>query len=282
MFEVGLSVPGTPDINITEETFREYRDAGLKHLELSYSKIDTFFDFSKMKSYADKYGLNLWSYHLPFLPFTEIDISNPKLADYTVDFLSKLIKRAAEEADIHLIVIHPSGEPIEEDERATRMECAKKSLARLAEFAMQYGTTLAVEDLPRTCLARNSDELLELVSAHDALRICFDTNHLLNEHNEDFVKKAADKMVTIHVSDYDFGDERHYLPGEGMIDWQSLIHTLKECGYKGPWLYEVGRGSSNKIARVRDLAPADYTRNAEELFADKEITLIERTYLMRN
>ncbi len=282
MFEIGLSVPGTPDIKITEETFREYRDAGIKHLELSFSKIDGIFDFREMKRLADKYALNIWSYHLPFLPFTKVDISNPELADYSVEFLSGLIACAADEADIHLIVIHPSGEPIEDSERPIRMACAKKSLARLAEFAKGYGTTIAVEDLPRTCLAKNSDELLELISAHDALRVCFDTNHLANEKNEDFLARIADKLVTVHVSDYDFGDERHYLPGEGMINWQSLISALKASGYKGPWLYEVGRGSSNKISRCRDLVPADYSRNADELFNNKEITLLEREYLMRN
>ncbi len=281
MFEIGLSVPAMPDINITEETFREYCDAGIKHIELSFSKIDGIFDFREMKRLADKYDINIWSYHLPFLPFSEVDISNPALADYSVEFLGGLIRRAAEEGDIHLIVIHPSGEPIEESERAERMECSKKSLARLADIASSCGTTIAVEDLPRTCLARNSDELLELVSAHDALRICFDMNHLANEKNADFLERVKDKLVTVHVSDYDFGDERHYLPGEGMIDWQKMLSDLKAAGYKGPWLYEVGRCSSNKISRCRDLVPADYTRNAHELFENREITLLEREYLMR-
>ncbi len=282
MFEIGLSVPGTPDIKISETDFCDYRNAGIKHIELSFSKMDEIFDFAEMKRLADKYSINIWSYHLPFLPFSAIDISNPALADYTVEFLSALIKRAAEEADIHLVVIHPSGEPIEESERQMRMECAKKSLARLAEFAKGYGTVIAVEDLPRTCLARNSNELLELISVHDALRICFDMNHLLDEKNEDFLERVKDKLITVHVSDYDFGDERHYLPGEGMTDWQKMLTNLKASGYKGPWLYEVGRCSSNKISRSRDLVPADYSRNAYELFNNKEITLLERTYLMRD
>ncbi len=282
MFKIGLSVPGKADPIITEKDFSEYREAGIDCLELSWGRLGFDFDFKEMKCLADKYGIELWSYHLPFLPFSEIDISNPALADYTVDFLSDLIRRAAEDADIHLIVIHPSGEPIEESERGVRMECAKRSLKKLADFAKGYGVTIAVEDLPRTCLGRNSDEILELISVHDELRVCFDTNHLLEEKNEDFLANTAHKLVTVHISDYDFGDERHYLPGEGMIDWQMLIAKLREAGYKGPWLYEVGRSASNKIRRVRDFIPSDYSRNAEELFAGKEPTLIEREYLMRN
>ncbi len=281
MFKIGLSVPGRADIKITEEMFREYSEAKISSLELSFSHMDGIFDFKEMKRLADKWGLELWSYHLPFLPFDRIDISNPELADFTVELLSGLIKRAAEEADIHRVVIHPSGEPIDESERPMRIACAKRSLKRLSEAAKSVGTTVAVEELPRTCLGRNSDELLEMISADDSLRVCFDTNHLLTERGVDFVKRLADKIVTIHVSDYDLGDERHYLPGEGMIDWQQLIKALSDAGYNGPWLYEVGRGATNKIVRSRDLVPEDYSRNARELFENKDITLLERRYLMR-
>ena len=115
--------------------------------------------------------------------------------------------------------------------------------------------------------------------ADKRLRSCFDTNHLLSESHEDYIKAVCKYMNTSHVSDYDFIDERHLLPGEGSVDWQKLLSDLSENGYAGLWLYELGFGESPRIKRERDLTPADFSRNAVELFSGNEPTLIEREYL---
>jgi sugar phosphate isomerase/epimerase len=81
-------------------------------------------------------------------------------------------------------------------------------------------------------------------------------------------------MITSHVSDYDFVDERHLLPGEGKVDFEKLLSDLFENGYVGGWLYEVGFGASPRIERERDLTPADFKRNALELFSGDTPTVI--------
>ena len=157
------------------------------------------------------------------------------------------------------------------------MECAKKSLARLAEIAAECGAIIAVENLPRTCLGRDSAEILELISAHPLLRVCYDTNHLLSESYKDFTKAVGSKIVALHISDYDFVNERHLLPGEGKIDWNDLLDTLMtNFVYPGTvWLYEVSPKNTNNIERVRELTPLDYEKNAFEIFQGKELTNIE-------
>jgi sugar phosphate isomerase/epimerase len=260
-YRVGISTCGYPVEKTDEAYFSALRDGGICDLELSAKKDDAFkYDFGKLDELAWKYGIKLWSLHLPFMPFEEIDISKPSLAEETVKRLSELIRRAATEAGITKFVIHPSGEPIADEERRERMECAKKSLKELAAVAAEYGAVIAVENLPRTCLGRNSDEILELISVHENLRVCFDTNHLLNEDNETFISRVGDKIVTIHVSDYDFIDERHWLPGEGKVDWQKLIDALKKTGYNGPWMYEI-------VFKYRDriLTTHDFAENAHKL-----------------
>ena len=176
---------------------------------------------------------------------------------------------------IKLFVVHPGGEPITDEMRSVRLECAKKSLARLAEYAKEFGGIICIEDLPRTCLGRNSEEMLELLSAHDDLRSCFDTNHLLSlEKPHEYVRKIADKIVTLHVSDYDFLDERHWLPGEGDVDWQALYNALREIGYNGVWMYELGLPSPNSIVRERVLTRIDFVNNGREIFEGKPLTVL--------
>jgi sugar phosphate isomerase/epimerase len=172
-------------------------------------------------------------------------------------------------------VVHASGEPIADPERRDRMECAKRSLKRLAEAAAECGATIAVENLPRTCLGRDSAEVAELISAHPLLRVCFDTNHLLTESHADFLKALGPKIVTTHISDYDFVDERHLLPGEGKIDWKKFISDLVASGAPTGWIYEVPPKNTKNIERVRELTPLDLERCAFEIFNGDEITRIE-------
>ena len=136
----------------------------------------------------------------------------------------------------------------------------------MAEIADCYGAVIAVENLPRTCLGNCSKEILELISVDTRLRVCFDTNHLLGEKMETFILAVGNKIITTHVSDYDAINERHWLPGEGVIDWGNLIDALEKVGYKGPWLYEIGFGIPKTILRDRELTCADFARNAKEVF----------------
>lgn len=272
MYKIGLS---TPCRNITEENLTSYRAAGLTVMEIS-DRMEGYacFDYERARALADQYGVKLHSMHLPFMPFTEIDISAPALAEATTEYYRGLIEKGAS-IGIKIFVLHPSGEPIKE-ERSIRIETAKKSLARLAEIASANGAVIAVENLPRTCLGRNSAEISELLSAHEALRACFDTNHLLAEPTADFMRNIKNKIITTHISDYDFVNERHWLPGEGKIDWQEVLSMLAEFGYEGPWMYELSLNCPKTILRDRALCYDDLMRNAEELFSGKAPTVISK------
>lgn len=270
MYKIGLSTTGE---KINEKTIAEYAESGIEYIEISAGKKETdAICFEELKEWSQKYGVKIWSLHLPFYPFDVIDISNEELADFTVDYLSDLIKKASL-IGIDKFIIHASGEPIDEDKRKERMSCAKKSLFKLCQVAKACGATICVEDLPRTCLGRSADDILELLEAHPDLKVCFDTNHLLGEDNVEFVKRIGNKIVTLHVSDYDFINERHWLPGEGKNDWQGILKVLDEIGYQGIWLYEINRECPNTIVRPRRIEFSDFVRNAHEVFENKEITV---------
>ena len=274
MLQVGLSL-GVLSQN--EEVFRQCKAAGITQAEISVGRLTglTTLDFAAMRRLADRYGVELWSFHLPFSPFETLDISSPHEGkrSSTVAIFSYLIRQAGA-AGIKRFVIHPSGEPIKEEERPLYMAAAKKSLAELAPYAEAAGGVIAVENLPRTCLGRDSADILELLSADARLRVCFDTNHLLSEDPVEFIRKVGSKIVTLHVSDYDLLDERHWLPGEGKTDWPALIQALREVGYRGAWLYELGFTPPASIHRDRNLTPDDFVRNAVELMDGRPLTVL--------
>ena len=274
--QIGLSLNGINAKTIDTDNLKKMKAAGIDAVEISLGRdLSLALDYAELKKSADEAGIKLWSFHLPFMPFAEIDVSSTDetVRTYSISMLSEMIKKAAD-IGIKLFVIHPSGEPIEDSVREARMAAAKKSLAELSALASGLGTTLCVENLPRTCLGRDSSELLELLSADSSLRVCFDTNHLLEEEISDFIGAVGDKIATIHVSDYDKLNERHWLSGEGVIDWQRLYSDLLSVGYSGAWLYEINLEAPPSIVRPRDLEFSDLKVNAEEIFSGKAPTPI--------
>ena len=270
MYRIGLStcgrIPG-------EDLFRQYHESGIGAMEISCSPKDyANIPYRAIQGWAREFRVELWSFHLPFSPFTEIDISKADLCRATVAYYKELMEKAAE-IGIKRFVIHPSGEPISEGERPGRMECAKESLAALAEIARKNNAVVAVENLPRSCLGKNSEEIEELIRADADLMVCFDLNHLLGEDTVDFINKTGNRILTVHVSDYDGINERHWLPGEGKVDWQAVLKALRRMDYAGVWMYEVGFSCPKTILRSRDLTCGDFVKNAQELFENKEITV---------
>ena len=273
MYQIGLS---SCAFALTEENFCALKESGVNAVELSM-RLEGHLTLNcpEVATLAKRYGIALWSYHLPFLPFRQIDPSSTdaEIRQNTLTLLGELIKKAAD-VGIDKFVVHPSGEPIPKEEREDRFLYSMQSLDRLAELAHRQGATVCVEDLPRTCLGNSSEEILRLLSANDKLRVCFDTNHLLAEDNVAFVDRLADRIVTLHVSDYDFVDEKHWLPGEGLVNWQALLAALKGVGYSGVWMYELGRKSPKTLTRSRDLTFLDYVQNAREIFEGKALTRV--------
>jgi sugar phosphate isomerase/epimerase len=101
---------------------------------------------------------------------------------------------------------------------------------------------VAIELLPRTCLGNTVEELGELIRrlGDETFGVCLDVNHLMDRYGElpDEIRKLGPRLITTHLSDYDGVDEKHWLPGRGVIDWKAVKEALGEIGYKGPFNYE--------------------------------------------
>ena len=236
---LGLSVSGT---YLTNEGCAALRAGGVDSVEIS-DRPQTYptLDWAAIKAAADANGIRLNSVHLPFSNRENISHLDAATRAQTIATHTAIMKNAAA-IGIGIAVLHPSAEPIADADRAQFMANSKHSLAIMADYAAAYGMTVAVEDLPRTCLGRNSAEMAELLTADARLRVCFDTNHLLGEPIRDFVRALGDKFITLHVSDYDFIDERHVIPFDGKNDWKGIIEALEQAGYPGDWTYELKRG----------------------------------------
>lgn len=98
-------------------------------------------------------------------------------------------------------MLHPSSEPIADEEREIRLQNSANSIGRLALSAKEIGAVLCIENLPRTCLGRDSGELMRLIADYPEVMVCFDSNHLLKEEHAHFFEAVGNRIGTIHASD---------------------------------------------------------------------------------
>lgn len=256
---------------LDEKKLEDMANGGLTMLEIGVFNEPYLVDYKKICSWANARGIEACSVHLPFKGASSIIQEKKEDRKRAIEINSDLIAKASD-AGIGRFVLHPS--PIVEEER-NREECKKYAMEAfdaLAEYAHSHGAVIAVEDMRPDCLGNSADELLEMISVNDKLRVCFDVNHLFNDTHVEFIDKLKDRIVTVHISDYDHVEERHWLPGEGVIDWHELYNKLIESGYNGPWMYEVGMGIHDRRSRPLDFT--DLYNNAIEIFSGKPLSRI--------
>jgi sugar phosphate isomerase/epimerase len=231
----------------SQEELVSFREKGIKYLELSINpllrmneeeRVDWINDFKEKLVIAD---LEVWSVHMPWSNTIDISTTNDEDRENTINIHISIME-LLEPLNVQKYVMHPSAEPIADEERDVRLANSIQSFKILTEEAKKYNGTIAMEAMPRTLLANTSDEALHIVhSVGNGLEICLDTNHILQETTEEFIRKVGNHITTLHVADYDGEDERHWIPGRGVINWNNVIDELVNIGFDGPWMYEVVR-----------------------------------------
>ncbi len=260
----GLSTSYFGQLNRT--VFDACAAAGIDCVELShtYRHYMNELDFPRnaraIGRAARDAGVAIWSLHLPFSGLLDISSVNGAWRDVTL-YTHRTLIRAAAEAGARVVVLHPSAEPIAEEERPERIRHSRESICQLVREACACGVALAVENLPRTCLCRGSAEMTELLQGTGACAV-FDTNHALSEENPAFIDALTQggiRIASLHISDYgpdEAGvlDERHRLPGDGINRWNDIFEALERHGYTGPLMYEIAHIPRGRTAPI--LLPA--------------------------
>jgi sugar phosphate isomerase/epimerase len=230
-------------------TLVELRDAGFACIEIGMGRIRNAEELAVMQEQAkelnklaEETGVKIWSIHIPYGRSIDISLIDPAARKEAVEELKRMIS-LCEYLHPEKLVVHPSYElspDIQQDERLKRLAACKEFFTILVEEAAKYGAKIAAECLPRTCLGNTSGEIIEILDAVDSLEVCCDMNHPLQETTQDFIRRVGSRITTVHVADYDGLDEKHWIPNDprGIIDWNEVLDSLVEIGYRGPFLFE--------------------------------------------
>ena len=202
-------------------------------------------------------GLIYQGVHLPFsLPwwhFASLDEETRKQAVETfkrrVDMHGELLP--------NLFVIHPDGKPKNLESRPLMLDQLTKSMQEICEFSP---CTVCVENMVGDRLLNNMSEAKELLSRVPKLCMTIDVNHSLLQKPEDYIACIGDRVKNLHISDNDGTDERHWLPGEGIINFNAILSNLEKIGYNGTFNYEVNIKADDGVKKVKE--------NYEKIFSD--------------
>ncbi len=200
-------------------------------------------DVPKLIELSQKYNVAIRSYHIPFndegpVPFIPASL-NSQERELTLENTKKLITML-KPCGIEIVVIHGSLRVLPE-ERQQRLDYFVDYLQKLCDFCKPLGIKVAVETLKPRCIGNGAKEHLYIMEKvnRDNIGICFDSNHLLEEDNIDFLEAAGQYVITTHFSDFDGIDEKHWFPGRGINDWKKIVDVLSSKGYDGPYVFEV-------------------------------------------
>lgn len=248
-WRVGRSVGGVKPI--ADLKLAEIKAVGMQCIEISINAATVakmehaaWLDwFKDLKKNADENGIEVRSVHIPFGKIWDVSDLDEKIRKIAIEKCAKYFD-LVDILGSKIYILHPSYEPIKNEDRAKRIEKCIESLKELAPLAKEKGVRIALENLPRTCLGNTSKEMnhiLDAVNVSEGLQICFDSNHTLQEKPEEFVTACGKRIITVHISDFDGIDEKHWLPYEGVINWKAVMNELIKAGYQGPFVFETSR-----------------------------------------
>lgn len=240
--ELGTSDDLLSDFSI--ESLKNARQNGVHFLEISLTKFiklkheERIQLASMIRENSRKTGIQLWSVHLPY--GNDFDVSNINEAERKKNInTQKHFIDIAELLGVKRMVLHPSVDRITGPVRQLHIEALRKSLIELQEYLKGKSVSLNIENLPRACLGNSIEEMAKILEGIPDIGICADVNHMKGVRPEEFISFFGKRIKMVHMADYDFVDEKHWLPGWGDNNWNNIILSLIQAGYDGPFMYEV-------------------------------------------
>jgi len=101
----------------------------------------------------------------------------------------------------------------------------------IVEYAQKVNVRIAVENTRNTHILMN---VLDSINS-PALGFCYDSGHdcIWSETPYAILKKYRDRLFAVHLHDnMGFADD-HLPPGEGMIDWITVLSEINRSSYNG-------------------------------------------------
>ncbi|KPJ58150.1 MAG: hypothetical protein AMJ42_03795, partial [Deltaproteobacteria bacterium DG_8] len=146
---------------------------------------------------------------------------------------------------IKKFVIHPAAiRGLGKQVKHKAIKYANESLSVIVSKATDLNVTLHIENMfPETHASTEPHEFENIFLKHPELKFTLDIAHAhigtKKDRSPEFIKRYADKLFHVHISD-NFGKDDSHLPiGAGMIDFRKIFKELKNIGFDETMTLEV-------------------------------------------
>ena len=232
--------------------------AGVETIEINARQLATPYQRETARQLFSRQSPQVSTIHALFGLEYDYSRLEPQPWQYAVSRAVETVELAAQ-LNVPILVLHASSEPVLPEERSRRLERVIEGMTLIGQKAKSTGRRLAIEYLPRTCLGNSLAELNLLVDrlGDETFGVCLDVNHLMGQYAQlsQIVHSLGARLIATHISDCDEVDEKHWLPGKGVLDWPAFMQALREIDYRGPFTYECdieGDSLAEKLAKLRD------------------------------
>jgi sugar phosphate isomerase/epimerase len=205
-------------------------------------------------------GVELHSMHSPIYmsndfksggaPLNIVDNEKPRRIE-AMDEIKRAVE-VAEQMPFRFLVQHIGKSDEYDDPR--KFEWAMSGIEHLRAFCRQLGVTLLVENTPNDLATPEKlKELLKTLHYPD-LGVCFDTGHA---HMTSSVHQAFGVLEpyirSTHVHDNKRDKDAHLWPGEGTIDWNETMQSLRNAPHSPALLMEIeGEDGMDVSGKMRE------------------------------
>lgn len=121
-----------------------------------------------------------------------------------------------------------------------------------AAMAKRRGLTLLIETRANDVFS-STDALMNLIreSSADNVGVILDVAHVHagKEYLALVIPKLGRLIKLVHLSDNDGAQAYHHAPGQGIIDFQAVVHSLKRAGFDGTIVVDIS-GVPNIVAEA--------------------------------
>lgn len=210
-----------------QERLRLIKEAGFSATSLWWEDEEPPWPIRKesMPQLVKDMGLILENLHVPFNDSDQLWSEDTSVRS---EFIQRHIRWLNDCANyqIPMMVMHLTEDVAPPEPNAE----GAKSFLDLVKIAEDLGVMIAIENTRRN---DNVPYLLSNIQSNH-LGFCYDSSHyyLTDKQNYSLLDNFGDRLVTTHLSDNDGLEDRHWLPGHGIIDW-NLVAKHFPTGYQG-------------------------------------------------
>ncbi|MBN1319129.1 MAG: sugar phosphate isomerase/epimerase [Anaerolineales bacterium] len=230
--------------NSLEEALGKIAGAGFKKVEIWADLIHldprARPDIKTIKTLLLHLNLQVHSIHLPY---NEMNLGYPdrSLLEGWLDLCGKTLSYC-DMLDCRIAVVHADG-PVEKELSRESAQIAKEFVNELDTMAGRFGIRLAVENMVHSDRRSFGCTLVELdeVFPRENIGFCLDTGHaaLNGSDIEAEIQAAGERLLSVHANNNNGLSDLHYIPTNGVLDWQQIEKYLTDEGYKGCRVLEV-------------------------------------------